>query len=83
MAKLASQGNSYIIRFPSAQALNQFRAEMDKCPPFRRGRIVYGQFTPDVIVTNVSDATLARIRRLAHPQAQFFEDIQFEISQRL
>ena len=71
-------GRSLIICFPDEKALAQFRAAVVARPDLQRGQIVYGEYRPDAIVRDVSAATLLRLKRLAHPQAKFFEDIQFE-----
>ena len=71
-------GQSWIIRFPDEKALAQFRAAVAGQPDLRRKQIVYGEFMPDAIVRNVSETTWQRLKRIAHPKAKFFEDIQFE-----
>jgi hypothetical protein len=41
--------------------------------------VQFGEFLPDAIVQDVSDQELERIRDLVDPQAEFFEDVQFQV----
>ena len=71
--------HNYIIRFPDDNARERFRVELEQQPDIKTGKVIYGEFLPDVIVHDISDSTLELMKRIAHPKAKFYEDIQFDV----
>ena len=70
--------HSYIIRFPDERSRDEFHEAVDS-GGVAEGHICFGEFLPDVVVQDVSDEELETIKRMADPQAKFFEDIQFHV----
>jgi hypothetical protein len=74
---------SYIIRFPSDQSRSKFRRALEEeriqLSPFQ---FEVGEFLPDIIVKNVSDNTVSRLKQITDPGTIFFEDFQHDLFRR-
>jgi hypothetical protein len=72
--------HSYIIRFPDEASRSKFREALEGHSDLQQADIKFGEFFPDVIVRGISDEMLAKIRRIAHPKARFFEDFEHHLT---
>jgi hypothetical protein len=70
--------HSYIIRFPDEHSRDEFQEALGS-RGLAEGRVQFGELLPDVVVQDVSEEDLETIRRIADPQAKFFEDVQFHV----
>jgi len=72
---------TYIIRFADESARAQFSRVLQTQSELAHKRIEFGEFLPDMIVYDISDAELQKLRRLAGTQTRFFADFQHELFQ--
>jgi hypothetical protein len=70
--------HSYIIRFPTEEARNQFGCALEESPVLSRDDVEFGEFLPDVVVRGISDTKLEELKRIADPEARFFEDFKHD-----
>jgi len=68
--------HSFIIRFPDQRSRDELQSSL-------AGKVAdhvqFGELLPDVIVQDVSDQELEKIRGIVDPRAELFEDIQFRV----
>lgn len=73
---------SYIIRFPSEHSRSKFRRALEEeRVQLRPFQFEVGEFLPDIIVKNVSDYTISRLKQITDPGTIFFEDFQHDLFQ--
>ncbi|HLA11943.1 MAG TPA: hypothetical protein VJ023_15260 [Pyrinomonadaceae bacterium] len=70
---------TYIIRFPSEKARNEFQRALKDTSNIQPSQVEFGEFLPDVIVRDISDQTLKEIKRIADPGTRFIEDFQHDL----
>lgn len=68
--------HSFIIRFPDEHSRDQFQSALEGSVA---GHVQFGELLPDAIVQDVSDQDLEKIKSIADPHAEFFDDIRFEV----
>ena len=70
---------TYLIRFPNEQSRDQFQEAVKQTPDIEESQIEFGEFLPDAIVRDVTDQTLAEIKRIVDPATRFIEDFQHDL----
>jgi len=71
--------HSYIIRFPTEESRDEFGHALEESPDLSRDDVEFGEFLPDVIVRGIPDEKLEELKRLADPDARFYEDFKHDL----
>jgi hypothetical protein len=70
---------TYIIRFPSEESRTEFHQILKKRKDIEPTQVEFGEFLPDVIIKDISDLDLDKIKRIADPRTRFIEDFQHDL----
>jgi len=70
---------NYIVRFNNESSRLKFYEALEKRHDLLRKKVIFGEVMPDLIIYDISNQELTRLRQIAKGEAQFLPDFKHDL----